>query len=61
MKATVDDTCIGCRLCVEICPAVFEMTDEEVAGVTADPVPPDAEEDCRKAAEACPVAAIHLE
>lgn len=58
MKARVDqDTCIGCGLCVEMCPDVFEM-DDDLAKVHADPVPVGAEDDCRKAAEGCPVEAI---
>ena len=31
MKATIDrDACIGCELCVTICPEVFEMDDEQL-------------------------------
>ena len=60
MKAHVNtDTCIGCRLCETICPAVFAMK-EPVAQVVADPVPPQEEAACREAAESCPVAAITL-
>ncbi len=61
MKATVDDSCIGCELCVSTCPEVFEMGDDDLAKVIADPVPSGAEDSCREAAEACPVDAIHIE
>ena len=40
MKATVDrDSCIGCELCASICPEVFEIDDEQIAIVIADPIP----------------------
>lgn len=61
MKATVDESCIGCNLCVETCPEVFEMGDDNIAKVIADPVPPGAEESCQQAADACPVDAITVE
>jgi len=60
MKATVDESCVACGLCVDTCPEVFEM-DDDIAKVIADPVPPDAEASCKEAAEACPVDAITVE
>ncbi len=61
MKAKVDaEACVGCELCAESCRAVFRMNNG-VAEVQADPVPPEAEADCRDAAENCPVQAIMLE
>lgn len=60
MKANVNkETCIGCGLCETICPSVFSMK-ESVAEVIAEPVPPQAERDCREAVESCPVAAITI-
>ena len=62
MKAQVnDETCIGCGLCAETCPAVFEMNDDDIAVVKGDSVPADAGDDCREAAESCPVDAIAIE
>ena len=62
MKATVDaDACTGCGLCAETCPEVFEMGDEEVAVIIADPVPALAEETCQTAADDCPSEAISIE
>ncbi len=61
MKATVNEDCIGCELCVETCPEVFEMSDEGLAEAKVDTVPEEAEDTCREAAEACPVDAIELE
>ncbi len=61
MKASVDaDTCTGCELCVDTCPAVFEMADN-LAKVKVDAVPADAEDSCREAAGNCPVEAIKIE
>ena len=61
MKAIVDlDLCTGCGLCVDTCPAVFEM-DDAVARVLVESVPEDAWDTCREAADNCPVEAIKIE
>jgi ferredoxin len=61
MKAIVNqDECTGCELCVQTCPEVFEMQDD-IAVVTANEVPADAEETCRQAVEECPVECISIE
>ena len=61
MKAIVDaDECTGCELCTQTCPEVFEMEDD-IAVVIVNPVPGDAEETCRQAAEECPVECITIE
>ena len=61
MRTKVDkNTCVGCGLCVDACPAVFEMNDGE-AIAKADPVPAGEEECCRGAARDCPVDAILIE
>ena len=58
MKAKVDkDLCIGCGLCVSTCPEVFKM-EEDKAVVIGTVVPKVAEENCKRAAEECPVTAI---
>lgn len=62
MKAIVDqDACIGCGLCVDVCPAVFEMNAVGKAEDKGDVVPGDVEADCKDAAEQCPVDAITIE
>ena len=50
MKYAVNENCIGCGLCVGLCPEVFAMTDEGVAAAVTDEVP--------ETAESCPVDAI---
>ncbi len=63
MKVIVDkDTCTGCGLCVDECPDVFEMDDDEgVAVVKVTEVPSDLEDSARDAADGCPVEAISVE
>lgn len=60
MNPKVDpDLCIGCALCEEICPEVFEMGDDDLAHVIgADQC--EAAGCCEEAAEACPTEAITL-
>ncbi len=62
MTTRVDDqACTACGLCVDTCPEVFQMgEDEEVAVVIGEAVPPAAEETCRQAAEECPTDAITI-
>jgi ferredoxin len=61
MRVTVDEeTCIGCGLCAETCPEVFEMNDDK-AQVKVVEVPENVRETCKEAAENCPVEAIQIE
>ncbi len=61
MKAVVDhDLCIGCSLCAETCPEVFEMGDDGLAHVIAE-VTPDLEASAEEARESCPTEAISIE
>ncbi len=61
MKAHVNrEDCIGCELCTQICPEVFEMDDEQIAIVIKDPVPPEAEDSAKEAEESCPTSAITI-
>ena len=58
MRVAVNENCIGCGLCVSTCPAVFRMTEENVAEASEGAVPPREERTAREALENCPVAAI---
>ena len=58
-KVWIDDTCVGCGTCVEICPEVFELEGElatikKGADLSLD-------QKIIDSAEACPVEAIHYE
>lgn len=61
MKAYVDqDLCIGCGLCPQICPEVFQMDDDK-AVVIVDEVPVAVTSTCSEAGSQCPVEAITVE
>ncbi|MDC0358025.1 ferredoxin [Oligoflexia bacterium] len=62
MKAKVDEElCTGCELCVQECPEVFEMNDDQLATVIVATVPAAVESNCTEAAEQCPTEAIVIE
>lgn len=61
MKVTITDDCISCGLCVEICPEVFEMPEDEKARPKVDTVPAELKAKAEEARDACPVSAIILE
>lgn len=55
----LEDQCTGCGICPSMVPDVFEL-DGAVASVKTNPVPEGLVEECRDAAESCPVQAIEL-
>lgn len=59
MRAVVDESCVACGLCPEICPEVFKL-EGAIAEVIVDVVPPQLEAKAREAAEQCPTEAIKL-
>ncbi len=61
MKVSINDDCISCGLCAEICPEVFEMPDEGIAIVKVDVVPEELEDQVREACDSCPTESIVIE
>ena len=59
MNAHVNGNCIGCGLCVNMCGAVFLMTEEGVAAAK-DTIYSDQEGFAQEAAESCPVSVIEI-
>ena len=61
MKAKViKDRCIGCCACNAICPDVFTMEDDGLAGVINENVSDENKENVTIASESCPVSAIEV-
>lgn len=62
MNVSIDESgCIGCGLCTQACPEVFEMGDSGVAEVIMEEVPENLEDSVQEAADSCPVEVITVE
>lgn len=59
MKVRVNEDCIGCGLCANICPEVFSMNQDNFSEVVGDADSNSA--GVMEAADACPVNAIEVE
>ena len=59
MEVHVNDACIGCGLCVNLCPGVFTMLDEGKAAAR-DEIAPEFCDQVREAADSCPASAIEI-
>lgn len=60
MKATLErDGCLGCGLCAEICPEVFQLADDSLAEVHGMVTPANAAA-AHEAEHSCPVAVIQI-
>lgn len=58
MKYVVNENCIGCGLCVNICPEVFTMADTGKSVAIETEVPAEHLGAAEEAAHSCPVDAI---
>ncbi len=58
MRYFVNENCIGCGLCTNICKDVFTMADTGVAVAINSDVPAEDKDKAKEAAESCPVDAI---
>ena len=59
LQATVNkNTCIGCGICVDICPSVFELDPQGLSESTIATINPAIGDTVKQAAEACPTNAI---
>ena len=59
MDVRVNNACIGCGLCVNLCPGVFTMLSEGMSAAR-DEIAPEFYDQIREAAESCPVSAIEI-
>lgn len=61
MKVKVNaELCVGCGLCANTCPEVFDMKDDK-AVLKVDTVPAGSEDCCKQSKDECPVEAIIIE
>jgi len=59
MNVTVDaEKCIGCGLCAQVAPGVFEMKEDKAVVVSG--IAEDKAEEAKNGAEQCPVVAIDV-
>ncbi len=61
MKVRIKDICTACGLCLDICPDILEMGQDDIVQITVDEIPPEFEETTQQAADECPIQAIIVE
>lgn len=58
MKFFVNEHCMGCNLCIEICPSVFSKTEFGAAEAIREEAPSESIPDAQLAQDICPAYAI---
>ena len=62
MKVKVDqESCIGCGMCIDVCPKVFKYNDEDKSEPIMQEVPEDLKDKALEAKNVCPVDAIEVD
>ena len=61
MKLAIEDFCIRCGICIDICPDLYEMDfEKDEISIKADEVPEDLMEKAKETIRDCAVGAIHF-
>lgn len=55
------EACIGCGMCIDICPEVFKYNSDDKSEAAVQEVPSDLEDKAAEAKDVCPVDAIEIE
>lgn len=58
MKYQVNENCIGCELCADICPEVFSMGEDGFSHASEEDVPDSCKDSAKEAMDSCPSDAI---
>lgn len=60
MKVKVNENCIGCGMCIDMCPEVFEYNDAGLSSPISEEVDDSLKGSVMDAQESCPVDAIEV-
>ena len=61
MKLSIEDFCIRCGICIDICPELYEMDfEKDEIRILVDDVPESLMEKAKKTIKDCAVTAIHF-
>lgn len=61
MKFIVNKNCIGCGFCLNTCPEIFSMTDNDIAAASSQEIDAELADTAMDAMSGCPVQAIEQE